>query len=105
MTFDTIGIAGSGLTVHRKWLDAVSDNIANANTAKSTDGAAFQARYILAQEGEGMVPAGLMEASNGTFLMEGDAAQAIGAGITVEPAGGSDEPTLPPVTTLSFENA
>lgn len=57
-----------------------------------------------AQEGEGMVPAGLMEASNGTFLMEGDAAEAIGAGITVEPAGGSTEPTLPPVTTLSFEN-
>lgn len=58
-----------------------------------------------AQEGEGMVPAGLMEDSNGTFLMEGDAAEAIGAGITVEPAGGSDEPTLPPVTTLTFENA
>lgn len=58
-----------------------------------------------AQEGEGMVPAGLMESSNGTFLMEGDAAGAIGAGITVEPAGGSTEPTLPPVTTLSFENA
>jgi anti-sigma-K factor RskA len=58
-----------------------------------------------AQEGEGMVPAGLMEDSNGTFLMEGDAAEAIGAGITVEPAGGSTEPTLPPVTTLSFENA
>jgi flagellar basal-body rod protein FlgC len=53
MTFDAIGIAGSGLTVHRKWLDAVSDNIANINTAKSTDGAAFQARYVLAQEGEG----------------------------------------------------
>jgi flagellar basal-body rod protein FlgC len=53
MTFDAIGIAGSGLTVHRKWLDAVSDNIANINTAKSTDGAAFQARYVIAQEGEG----------------------------------------------------
>jgi flagellar basal-body rod protein FlgC len=53
MTFDAIGIAGSGLTVHRKWLDAVSDNIANVNTAKSTDGAAFQARYVIAQEGEG----------------------------------------------------
>ena len=53
MTFDAIGIAGSGLTVHRKWLDAVSDNIANVNTAKSTDGSAFQARYVIAQEGEG----------------------------------------------------
>ena len=30
--FDAIGIAGSGLTVYRKWLDAVSDNIANINT-------------------------------------------------------------------------
>ena len=32
MTFDAIGIAGTGLTVHRKWLDAISDNIANINT-------------------------------------------------------------------------
>jgi flagellar basal-body rod protein FlgC len=53
MTFDAIGIAGSGLTLHRKWLDAVSDNIANANTVTSTDGNAFQARYVLAQAGEG----------------------------------------------------
>jgi flagellar basal-body rod protein FlgC len=51
MTFDAIGIAGSALTVHRKWLDAVSDNLANMNNASGTDGAAFQARYVLAQEG------------------------------------------------------
>lgn len=31
MTFDAIGIAATGLTTHRKWLDAVSDNLANAN--------------------------------------------------------------------------
>jgi flagellar basal-body rod protein FlgC len=54
MTFDAIGIAGTGLTVHRKWLDAVSDNLANANNASSTDGAAFQARYVVAQEGQGV---------------------------------------------------
>lgn len=53
MTFDAIGIAGTALTVHRKWLDAVADNLANANTATSTDGAAFQARYVLAQAGDG----------------------------------------------------
>lgn len=53
MTFDAIGIAGSALTVHRKWLDAVSDNMANANTATSTDGEAFRARYVVAQEGLG----------------------------------------------------
>jgi flagellar basal-body rod protein FlgC len=53
MTFDAIGIAGTALTVHRKWLDAVSDNIANANTVTGTEGDAFQARYVLAQAGEG----------------------------------------------------
>ncbi|MET0853744.1 MAG: flagellar basal body rod C-terminal domain-containing protein [Microterricola sp.] len=52
MTFDAIGIAGSAMTVHRKWLDAISDNIANINTVTSTDGAAFQERFILAQAGE-----------------------------------------------------
>lgn len=53
MTFDAIGIAGTGMTVHRKWLDAVSDNLANINNASATDGAAFQARYVLAQAGQG----------------------------------------------------
>jgi flagellar basal-body rod protein FlgC len=54
MTFDAIGIAGTGLTLHRHWLDAISDNLANINTAKPTNGAAFQARYVVAQEGEGV---------------------------------------------------
>jgi flagellar basal-body rod protein FlgC len=53
MTFDAIGIAGTALTVHRKWLDAVSDNLANVNTVKATSDTAFQARYVVAQEGEG----------------------------------------------------
>ena len=47
--FGAIGIAGTGLTVYRKWLDAVSDNIANMNNAASTDGEAFQERFIIAQ--------------------------------------------------------
>lgn len=51
MTFDAIGIAGTALTVHRKWLDAVSDNLANMNTATRTSSNAFQARYIEAAEG------------------------------------------------------
>ncbi|GAA3672942.1 flagellar basal body rod protein FlgC [Arthrobacter ginkgonis] len=61
MTFDAIGIAGTGLTVHRKWLDAVSDNLANVNTATSTDGEAFRARYISVQadaNGQGVHVAG-----------------------------------------------
>lgn len=56
-TFGALGIAGSGLTVDRKWLDAVSDNLANVNDATSTSQSAFQARYVVAQEmgGEGGV--------------------------------------------------
>ena len=47
--FGAMGIAGTGLTVYRKWLDAVSDNIANMNNASATSADAFQARYIVAQ--------------------------------------------------------
>ena len=43
------GIAGSGLITHRKWLDAVSDNVANINDATSTDKSAFQERMVQAQ--------------------------------------------------------
>lgn len=48
-TFGAIGIAGSGLDVYRKWLDAVSDNLANMSNVSSTDETAFQARYVIAQ--------------------------------------------------------
>ena len=66
MTFDAIGIAGTGLTLHRKWLDAISDNLANINTAKPTNGAAFQARYVVAQEGQGVSGAYVAGAAYGS---------------------------------------
>jgi flagellar basal-body rod protein FlgC len=47
--FDAIGIAGSGVITHRKWLDAVSDNIANINDATRTDQNAFQQKMVNAQ--------------------------------------------------------
>ncbi|WP_113716437.1 flagellar basal body rod protein FlgC [Arthrobacter dokdonensis] len=50
---DAIGIAATALTVHRKWLDAISDNLANANTVTATSGDAFRARYVLAEAGQG----------------------------------------------------
>jgi len=49
MTFDAIGIAGSGMTAHRVWLDALSDNLANMNTAVSGDDTAFQQRFVAVQ--------------------------------------------------------
>lgn len=48
--FGAIGVAGTGMTVTRKWLDAVSDNIANANTAVASGEEAFAARYVIARE-------------------------------------------------------
>lgn len=49
-TFNAIGVAGTGVTVYRKWLDAVSDNIANVDNVSRTSQKAFQARYVVAQE-------------------------------------------------------
>lgn len=50
--FAAFDVASSGLRTSRKWLDAVSDNIANINTARRTDEDAFQSRMIVAQANE-----------------------------------------------------
>ncbi len=47
--FDALGIIGSGMHVHKTWMDAISDNIANVNTVRPAGQPAFQARYVLAQ--------------------------------------------------------
>ena len=53
-----------------------------------------------------MVPAGLMpQGSDQTFVLEGDAADASAAGITVEPEGGSDEPTSAPIALFDFSQS
>lgn len=61
--FGAFGIAGSGVTVYRKWMDAVSDNIANLSTVRSTGEEAFRSKYVVAQavdygSGEGGVQVG-----------------------------------------------
>ncbi|WP_370327633.1 flagellar basal body rod protein FlgC [Euzebya sp.] len=57
--FGAITSAHSGMTVYRTWLDSTSDNIANANTIRSTDQPAYQARYVRAQAVEGGGPYGV----------------------------------------------
>ena len=52
-----------------------------------------------------MVPAGLMTGGDHEIVLEGDPATANGFGITVEPDGGSDQPTSEPVTQIAFESA
>ena len=77
--FDTLGISGSGLMVHRKWMDAVSDNMANINTVNPYDQGAFQERFINAQavdygSGEGGVRAATAEfgSAEGRVVYEPD---------------------------------
>lgn len=57
----------------------------------------------LDQPGKGMVSAGLMPIrEDQRVLLAGDAATATGAGITVEPEGGSPEPTSAPIALFDF---
>jgi flagellar basal-body rod protein FlgC len=51
--FQSIGAAQSGVAVYRKWMDAISDNIANIHTVRSTGENAYQAAYVLAAPMEG----------------------------------------------------
>ena len=65
-TFNAIGAAGTGVTVCRKWLDAVSDNIANIDNVSRTSDNAFQAKYVIAreaQDGNGAEVAGIAQGS------------------------------------------
>jgi anti-sigma-K factor RskA len=60
----------------------------------------------LQQPEVGMVSAGLMPVkADQTVLLEGDAATATAAGITVEPEGGSSEPTSDPIALFDFGRA
>ena len=64
--FGAIGIASTGLTVHQKWLDAISDNLANMDNVASTSGPAFQEEYVIAQanaDGAGVAVAGIARGS------------------------------------------
>ncbi|WP_193604931.1 anti-sigma factor [Nocardioides dongkuii] len=58
------------------------------------------------QHDDVMVPAGLMpEGPDNEVELEGDPRSADGFGISVEPAGGSEEPTTPPIAYVAFEQA
>jgi flagellar basal-body rod protein FlgC len=47
--FSGLGIAASGMTTYKSWIDAISDNVANIDTARSTSEAAFQERFMVAK--------------------------------------------------------
>lgn len=65
------------------------------------DGKVYQVWFDM--PGRGMVSAAVMPPkADQTVLLEGDAAVATGAGITVEPTGGSAEPTSEPIALFAF---
>jgi len=87
--FDAIGIAGTGVTTNRKWMDAISDNMANLNTAVSTGSDAFQARYVIAKEagdGKGVQVGGIaLGSAEGRMVYEPDHPLADDAGYVKYP--------------------
>jgi flagellar basal-body rod protein FlgC len=50
--FDALGVSGSGMELHKTWMDAISDNVSNLNTVHRTSESAFQSRYVIAQAQE-----------------------------------------------------
>ena len=74
--------------------------IVTANMPAPPDGKVYE---LWLQQGLRMTKAGLMPAGPAnTVLLQGDAASALAVGITVEPAGGSETPSLPPVALVNF---
>ena len=53
MIFSALETSGSGLVAYRKWLDAVSDNISNADDVTNPANAAYQARSVVVQAAPG----------------------------------------------------
>lgn len=52
-----------------------------------------------------MEPAGVMpDIRNATVLLDGDASDAVGVGITVEPDGGSERPTSEPIAVFALDS-
>jgi anti-sigma-K factor RskA len=78
------------------------------NIATPPDGKAYE--LWLLSPGKAMVPAGLVQAGQikagqTTVVLEGDAAKAVGAGVTVEPEGGSKTPSSDVVALFDFAQA
>lgn len=77
--------------------------IVTEDMASAPDGMVYQV-WLQSPEGE-MVPAGLMAPrADQTMLLEGPAGDSLAAGITVEPEGGSLQPTSDPIALFEFES-
>lgn len=96
-------VAGGGsLTWYRS--NSKDKAVVTASGLKPLAGAQVYELWLERPNGS-MVAAGFLTGSNSTAMLDGEARTAVGAGVTVEPAGGSVKPTLPPVSLVSFGTA
>ena len=100
--FLDLGEAGRATVVRSKSEDRaviVTEDMVAAPTGKDYE-------LWLQTPDEAMVPAGLMpDAPDQTVVLEGSAADAIAVGITVEPDGGSKEPSTAPIALFDLTEA
>jgi flagellar basal-body rod protein FlgC len=54
--FNSIDVSASGLTLQRRKMDAVAQNIANAETTKTDEGGPYRRKSIVVKENEETVP-------------------------------------------------
>ena len=87
---------------------SVSQNaavIVSEDMAPAPEGKVYEL-WLWSESGDKFVPAGLMpDEPDQTLLLEGDAADAGAAGITIEPDGGSPKPTAEPIALFDFAEA
>ena len=48
--FQSMDVAGSALTAHRLWLDAISSNLANVNTTRTAEGGPYKRKVPIFAE-------------------------------------------------------
>lgn len=77
--------------------------IRTTDMASAPEGKAYEL-WLQSPAGE-MVPAGLMpDEPDTTYVLDGDASEATGVGITVEPDGGSPQPTSDPIALFALDS-
>ncbi|MCU7667007.1 flagellar basal body rod protein FlgC [Bacillus thuringiensis] len=48
--FNSIDISGSGMAMSKKWMEVTSNNIANINTTRGTDGNPYRRQTVVLEE-------------------------------------------------------
>jgi anti-sigma-K factor RskA len=100
--FLDLGDAGRATVVRSKSQDRAV--IVTEDMVPAPDGKVYELWFQMPEDD--MVPAGLMpDGEDQTVMLDGPAAQAKAVGITVEPDGGSEEPTAAPIAIFDLSEA